>query len=159
MKLCLYPVLFVAFMMPLSVSAETDNSPKTESSFWQRIFPRTGDIEGTVFQHDTDTPLFEAKVRIVETDQHQKTDKDGTFLFTEIPVGTYTLSISHSTYSIPTKIPIEIRAGEVLRGRFYPGCSRSLLSTLPIAEMLMGTSIAQRRTNRLLKQRCVSYRN
>ena len=79
MKLCLYPVLFVAFMMPLSVSAETDNSPKTKRNFWQRIFPRTGDIEGTVFQHDTDTPLFEAEVRIVETDQHQKTGKDGTF--------------------------------------------------------------------------------
>ena len=128
MKLCLYPVLFVAFMMPLSVSAETDNSPKTESSFWQRIFPRTGDIEGTVFQHDTDTPLFEAKVRIVETDQHQKTGKDGTFLFTEIPVGTYTLSISHPTYNIPTEIPVEIRAGEVLRGRFYPGAEMPFIN-------------------------------
>ena len=73
-------------MMPFSVSAETDNSPKTESSFWQRFFPRTGDIEGTIFQHDTDTPLFEAEVRIVETDQHQKTGKDGTFSFIEIPV-------------------------------------------------------------------------
>ena len=129
MKLYLYPVLFVALMMPFSVSAETDNSSKTESSFWQRFFPRTGDIEGTVFQHDTDTPLFEAEVRIVETDQHQKTGKDGTFLFTEIPVGTYTLSISHSTYSIPTEIPVEIRAGEVLRGRFYPGTAVPFINT------------------------------
>ena len=129
MKFCLHSVLFVMLMMPFSVSAETDNSPKTESSFWQRFFPRTGDIEGTVFQHDTDTPLFEAEVRIVETDQHQKTGKDGTFSFIEIPVGTYTLSISHPAYSAPTKIPIVIRTGEVLRGKFYPGAAVPFINT------------------------------
>ena len=134
MKFCLCSVLFVVFMMPFSVSAETDNTkenntPKPERSMWQRVFPRTGDIEGTVFQHDTDTPLTDAEVLIIETDQHQKTSKDGTFLFTEIPVGTYTLSISHPTYSIPTEIPIEIRAGEVLRGRFYPGAAVPFINT------------------------------
>lgn len=126
MKFCLYPVLFVVLMMQFSVSAETDSpqedqSPRTKRDIWQRIFPRTGDIEGTVYQHDTDAPLVEAEVCIVETDQHQKTGKDGTFRFTEIPVGTYTLLISHPTYKTPTEIPIEIRAGEILRGSFYPG--------------------------------------
>ena len=111
--------------MSSAVFAETDNTEenktsKTKRNFWQRVFPRTGDIEGTVLQHGTDTPLVEAEVRIVETDQHQKTDKDGTFQFIEIPVGIYTLSISHPTYNTPTEIPIEIRAGETLRGRFYP---------------------------------------
>ena len=123
-RLCL--ILFVVVMIPLSVFAESDDTekdkrPKTKRSIWQRILPRTGDIEGTVYQHDTDTPLVEAEVRIVETDQHQKTGKDGTFLFTEIPVGTYTLSIAHPSYDTPIKIPIKIRAGEVLRGKFYPG--------------------------------------
>ncbi len=149
MKLCLYPVLFVMFMMPFPVSSEADNSPKTESSFWQRFFPRTGDIEGTVFQPDTDTPLVGAEVRIVETDQSEKTSEDGTFRFTEIPIGKYTLSISdriHSTpieipigkytlsisdrtHSTPTEIPIEIRTGEVLRGRFYPGGEVPFINT------------------------------
>ena len=134
MKFCLYPVLFVVLMMPFSVFAETDNAkedetPKIKRSIWQRIFPRTGDIEGTVYQHDTDTPLVEAEVRIVETDQYQKTGKDGTFRFTEIPVGTYTLSISHPAYSTPTKIPIEVRAGETLRGRFYAGAEIPFVNT------------------------------
>ena len=124
MKFRLYPVLFIVLMMPFSVSAETespkeDESRKTKRSIWQRVFPRTGDIEGTVYQYDTDVPLIEAEVRIVETDQQQKTGKDGTFRFIEIPVGTYTLSISHPTYNTPTKIPIEIRAGETLRRRFF----------------------------------------
>ncbi|MYA72422.1 TonB-dependent receptor plug domain-containing protein [Candidatus Poribacteria bacterium] len=149
-RLC--PILFVVLMIPLSVFAESDDTeedkrPKTPKSLWQRILPRTGDIEGTVFQPDTDTPLFEAEVRIIETDQHQKTGKDGTFRFTEIPVGQYTLSISHTTHIIeipvgkytfsishsthrtPTEIPIEILAGKVLRGRFYPGAEVSFINT------------------------------
>ena len=110
-------------MMPFSVSAETESPKegeprKTKRSLWQRVFPRTGDIEGTVYQYDTDLPLIEAEVRIVETDQSQKTGKDGTFRFIEIPVGTYTLSISYPTHNTPTEISIEIRAGETLRRRF-----------------------------------------
>ncbi|MCY4567785.1 MAG: TonB-dependent receptor, partial [Candidatus Poribacteria bacterium] len=124
MKFRLYPVLFIVLMMPFSVSAETespkeDEPRKTKRSIWQRVFPRIGGIEGTVYQHDTDTPLVEAEVRIVETDQSQKIDKEGTFRFIEIPVGTYTLSISHPTYNTPTKIPIEIRARETLHRRFF----------------------------------------
>ena len=144
MNFCLFLILFVVLTVPFSLVAETgdtekDNNPKTGRNLWHRILPRTGDIEGTVFQPDTDIPLFEAEVRIVETDQHQKTGEDGTFRFTEIPVGKYTLSISPPTHTIeipvgkytisisgpthgtPTEIPIEIRAGKVLRGRFYPG--------------------------------------
>ena len=134
MKFCLYSALCVLLMMPFSISAETDNSeenptPKTKRSIWQRVFPRTGDIEGTVYQRDTDALLVEAEVRIVETDQQQKIGKDGMFRFIEIPVGTYTLSISHPTYNAPTEIPIEIRAGETLRGRFYAGASVPFINT------------------------------
>ena len=134
MRFCLYSALCVLLMMPFSVSAETDSSqknqsPRTKRSIWQRIFPRTGDIEGTILQRGTDTPFVEAEVRIVETDQQQKTGKNGTFRFIEIPVGTYTLSISHPTYNTPTEIPIEIRAGETLRGRFYPGAAVPFINT------------------------------
>ena len=134
MKFSLYSVLCVMLILPFSVPAETDNSeenptPKTKRSIWQRVFPRTGDIEGTVLQHGTDTPFAETEVRIVETDQQQKTGKDGMFRFIEIPVGTYTLSISHPTYHTPTEIPIEIRAGETLRGRFYPSAAVPFINT------------------------------
>ena len=134
MKFCLYPILFVVFMVPFSTLAEVDTTekdknPKTNRSIWQRIFPRTGDIEATVYDHNTDAPLIEAEIRIVETDQHQKTGEDGTFRFTEIPIGKYILSISHPTHSTPTEIPIEIRAGEVLRGRFYLGAAIPFINT------------------------------
>ena len=134
MKFCLYLILFAVLTMPLSVFAETDSPKendrsKAERSIWQRIFPRTGDIEGTVYQHDTDIPLVGAEVRIVETDPSEKTGEDGTFRFTEIPIGKYTLSISHPTQRTPTEIPIQIRAGETLRGRFYPGAEVPLVNT------------------------------
>lgn len=126
MKFCLYPVLFVVLMIPFSTLAETDTtekdkSPKTKRSIWQRIFPRTGDVEGVVLQHDTDTPLVGAEVSIIETGQYQRTGSDGTFQFTDIPNGTYTLSISHPLDNTSTEILIEIRTGETLRGKFYPG--------------------------------------
>ena len=68
-------------------------------------------------------------MRIVETDQSKKTGEDGTFRFTEIPIGKYTLSISAPTYHTPIEIPIEIRTGEVLRGRFYPGAEVPFVNT------------------------------
>ena len=134
MKLRLYLILFVALIVPTSVFAETDSpkeedKSKTQRSIWQRIFPRTGDIEATVYQPDTDIPLVGAEVRIVETDQSKKTGEDGTFRFTEIPVGKYTLFISGPTYNTPIEIPIEIRTGEVLRGRFYPGAEVPFVNT------------------------------
>ena len=114
-------VLFVVLTLPFSILAEEDKNPKTKRSIWQWILPRMGDIEATVYQFDTDTPLVGVEINIIETRQSQKTGSDGTFKFTDIPVGTYTLSISHPLDSPPTEISIKIRAGETLRGRFYPG--------------------------------------
>ena len=123
-RLCL--ILFALLMTPFISQAETDDTekdenPKTKRSIWQRIFPRTGDLEVTVYQSDTDAPLVGAEVGIIETEQYQKTGSDGTFQLTDIPVGTYTLSISHPSYSTPTEVSIQIRPGETLRGRLYPG--------------------------------------
>ena len=168
MKLRLYIILFAALLMPTSAFAETDSPKendrsKRKRSIYQRIFPRTGDIEATVYQHDTDTPLSGAEVRIVETDQSEKTGEDGTFRFTEIPVGKYTLSISPPTHDTPiempigkhtfsisprthrtpTEIPIEIRAGEVLRGRFYPGAEVPFVNTTHSGD-IDGTVYSQR---------------
>ena len=134
MKFCLCPILLTVLIIPFSALAETedtkeDNNSKIKESIWQRILPRTGDIEGIVYQGDTDMPLVTAEVRIVETEQSQETNANGTFQFVEIPVGTYTLFISHPTYSPPTEIVIKIRAGETLRGRFYPGAEVPFVNT------------------------------
>ena len=59
------------------------------------LVAQTGDIHGTVYQHITGQPLVAADVHILETDQHQKTDENGTFHFTALPEGT--LRFYHNT--------------------------------------------------------------
>ena len=122
-------------MLAETDDTEKDKGPKTKRSIWQRVLPRTGDIEATVYQPDTDAPLVGAEIKITETGQSQKTGEDGTFQFTDIPVGTYTLSISHPD-GPPTEIPIKIRAGEVLRGRFYPGAEVPFIRAIDTATQL-----------------------
>ena len=162
MKFHLYPVLFVALMIPLSVLSETDdakkdNNPKTKRSIWQRILPRTGDIEGTVYQHDTDLPLIGAEVRIVETDQSEKTGEDGTFRFTEIlsenthspspPRHVSSKSLSENTqFPSPARLIVDLQK---FRLRLVPvrcfvddftPVRRCHLSIPPIVETLTGRS-------------------
>ena len=79
---------------------------------------QTGDIEGIIVERATGKPLSEVSIRIdnddkvgvVKTDQHAKTDRDGTFHFRELPTGTYKLSILHPFYT-SIQISVEVVAG------------------------------------------------
>ena len=85
------------------------------------ILAQTGNVEGTIYQRSTGKQLEGADVHVLETDQHQKTDANGIFRFTEIPIGTYTLSVSHSDYKTPEKTTIEVSAGKTIQGKIYLG--------------------------------------
>ena len=85
------------------------------------VYAENGDIEGTVYQRSTGKPLMGADVHITETEQTQKTDENGNFRFTGVPVGTYTLSVSHPAYKTPERITIEISAGRTIQGKIYLG--------------------------------------
>ena len=101
-------VLFVFITMPLSVSAQT------------------GDIQGTVYQRSTGKPLADADVRILETDQHQKTDENGVFQFTELPEGTYTFVVTHPAEVTPTKISVDISSGDTTEVKIHLGVAFKL---------------------------------
>ena len=85
------------------------------------IYAQNGTVEGTVYQRSTGKPLMGADVHIIETEQPQKTDENGNFRFTGVPIGTYTLSVSHPNYKTPEKITIEINAGRTIQGKIYLG--------------------------------------
>lgn len=85
------------------------------------VFAQTGNVEGTIYQRSTGKPLEGADVHVLETDQHQKTDANGIFRFTGIPIGTYTLSVSHPDYKTPEKTTIEVSAGKTIQGKIYLG--------------------------------------
>lgn len=108
MKLQFIIVLFALITMPLSVSAQT------------------GDIQGTVYQRSTGKALVDADVHILETDQHQKTDENGGFQFTELPVGTYTFVVTHSAEATPTKVSVDISSGDTTEVKIHLGASFKL---------------------------------
>ena len=102
MKLKLVVLLFV-FMVPFSVLSQT------------------GDIQGTVYQQSTGKPLAKANIRITETDQHQKTDENGVFQFTELPEGTYTFVVTHSVEASLKEISVDISSGDTTEIKIYLG--------------------------------------
>ncbi len=100
--------MLVFTIMPLSVSAQT------------------GDIQGTVYQRSTGKPLVDADVHILETDEHQKTDENGVFRFTELPEGTYTFVVTHRSETAPTKVSVDISSGDTTEVKIHLGVAFKL---------------------------------
>ena len=102
MKLQFFVVVFV-FSMPAFALAQT------------------GDVEGTVYQRSTGTPLVGADVRITETEQTQKTDENGIFRFAELPEGTYTFVVTHRLETTPISVSVAISSGDTTEIKMYLG--------------------------------------
>ena len=85
------------------------------------VFAQTGDIQGTVYQRGTEKPVVGADVRITETEHTQKTDENGVFRFTELPEGTYTFVVTHSTETAPTAVSVAISSGDTTEIKVYLG--------------------------------------
>ena len=90
------------------------------------IFAQTGDVQGTVYQQSTGKPLAGADVHIIKTDQHQKTDENGGFRFTELPEGTYVFIITHPSEATSTKVPIGINSGDTTEVKIHLGAAFKL---------------------------------
>ena len=84
-------------------------------------YAQNGDVEGTVYQRSTEKPLAGADVRITETEQTEKTDKNGVFRFTELPEGTYTFVVTHPLETTPTSISVAISSGDTTEIKIYLG--------------------------------------
>lgn len=82
-------------------------------------FSETGSIQGTVYNNSTKTPLVGAEVLIVEIDTRQKTDENGTFVFRDIPTGTYTLITTVPDTEVLQRTPIVVKAEETLSPEIY----------------------------------------
>lgn len=100
-----------------------------QSIFWLLLvfilpmsaFAQTGTIESTVYNQDTAQPLANAEVHILETDERQKSDADGKVWFTGIAPGKYTLTITHPSYTTPTKTSVEVTSGHTTQIKIFLG--------------------------------------
>ena len=91
--------LLLVFTLPVAAFAQSESA-------------ETGTIQGTVAEQITGAPLADADVQLLETNEYQTSAEDGTFWFTGVTPGTYTLSVSHSTYGTAQESTIEVRAGD-----------------------------------------------
>ena len=82
-------------------------------------FSQTGTIEGTVYNNDTKEPLVGAEVRILQTDELQKTDENGKFVFSAVPEGTYTLVTTIPETELIQRTSVVVAAGESQKTEIY----------------------------------------
>ena len=90
------------------------------------VLAQTGDIQGTVYQRSTGKSLAGADVHIPETNQHQKTDENGIFRFTELPEGTYTFVVTHPAEATPTTVSVDISSGDTTEVKIHLGAAFKL---------------------------------
>ena len=72
----------------------------------------SGTIRGKVFDGETQRPLEAANVMLQGTRIGANTNKDGSFILSQVPAGPHFLRISYIGYS-PKLIPVEVIRGEV----------------------------------------------
>ena len=140
MKFSLYSALFIGLMLPFSVFAETNTAQEdTRESPRQPVSPATGDVEGTVYLQDTNTPLVAAEVHFIEIDVSTKTDASGNFQFIGIAPGPYTLSIIHPTSETPATAKIEVTVGRTTQVKIYVGATVQLETVVVEGQRLRPT--------------------
>ena len=140
MKFCLYSALFIGLMLPLSVLADADTVQEDKSESTQQPVSLTiGDVEGTVYSQDTDTPLAGAEVHCIEINVFTSTDASGNFQFTGIAPGIYTLSITHPTSKTPTTAKMPVTAGDTIQVKIYLGTTVELETVIVEGQRLPPT--------------------
>ena len=83
------------------------------------VFSQTGTIEGTVYNNDTKAPVAGAEIQILQTDERQKTDENGKFVFSTVPEGTYTLITTVPETELIQRTTVIVVAGENRETEIY----------------------------------------
>ena len=95
-------------------------------------FSQTGTIEGTVYDNTTQEPLAGAEVQIVQTDERQKTDENGKFVFSAVSEGTYTLAITPVGTELTQETSVVVVADETLKLKISVGTAQTLLEGVEV---------------------------
>ncbi|RKU36649.1 hypothetical protein C6496_13240, partial [Candidatus Poribacteria bacterium] len=95
-------------------------------------FSQTGTIEGTAYNNITQEPLVDAEVRIVQTDERQKTDENGKFVFSTLPEGAYTLVITSADTELTQETSILVVAEQISKPEIYVGTAQYRLDEVEV---------------------------
>ena len=80
--------------------------------FTQFIFSQTSIIKGTVVEDKTGKTIPGVDITIVNTKYATSTDFDGNFIIREIPIGTYEVQVSTSSYKTKIITEVIVKANE-----------------------------------------------
>mgnify|MGYP001334775197 CR=1 FL=1 len=87
--------------------------------FMRVLHANTGSIIGEVIDTDTHQPLIGANVIIVGTEWGVACNADGRFFISNIPVGSYTVSVSMIGYSSISRANVNIYSQRQKSMKFY----------------------------------------
>jgi len=79
----------------------------------------TGGITGEVIDADTHQPLIGANIMLIETDLGNATNTEGKFSINNIPVGSYTISVSMIGYESVSRANVNIYSQRQTPLKFY----------------------------------------
>ncbi len=82
--------------------------------FSQAAFAQNATLIGSVRDADNDSPLSDASVVVSGTGKLAGSNADGSYKIENVPVGKYTLVVSHNGY-LPIEIEVQVRGAEELR--------------------------------------------
>ena len=107
-------------------------------------FAQTGTIEGTVYNNDTKAPLAGAEVQILQTDERQKTDENGKFVFSAVPEGTYTLITRAAETELIQRTSVIVVAGENRETEIYVATEPVLLEGVEVIDKRVPKTVAKK---------------
>ncbi|CDT25945.1 putative outer membrane receptor [Sphingobacterium faecium PCAi_F2.5] len=88
------PILFFA-LLSLQTTLIDDSMAQQSASIATKLSPQQQNLTGTVRRNSNKDPLDGATVQILELGLYSKTDASGTFTFSKIPKGTYTVVVQY----------------------------------------------------------------
>jgi iron complex outermembrane recepter protein len=106
----LYAVTLFFFVLMGTVAGYASDSGEAP-------LPGTGILTGKIIDYETSEPVGWTSVLIVETSRSVSAHEDGTFLFTNVPAGTYTLRTHRIGYETVSR-QVTITSGDTTRVNF-----------------------------------------
>lgn len=107
-------------------------------------FSQIGTIEGTIYDNTTREPLADAEVQIVQTDERQKTDENGKFVFSTVPEGTYTLNITPLNTELTQQASVIVVAGETSKPEIYVGTAQYRLEEVEVIDERVPKTVSKK---------------
>ena len=96
------------------------------------IYAQTGTIKGFVYQKETGEPVMFTTIYLKGTTIGQSTDVNGYFSITQIPPGSYTITITSMGFDTLQEA-VTVKAGDIIQKKLYVVQTNVKLETVEVS--------------------------